>query len=337
MRNPQRVLNSLLEHSKILSYKFERLYRLLFNEEMFYVAYQRIYAKTAIMTQGADGKIADEMSVSRIQKLIGSLKEETYQPSPCRRTYVEKKNAKMGALGIASFDDKLMQEVIRMILESIFERQFENSSHGFRSRRSCHTALTEIQRNFTATKWFIEGDIKGFFDHIDHDVLIGTLKDRISDDRFLRLIRKFLNTGYAEDWTFHKTYSGTPQGGIISPILANIYLDNLDKYMKDYTSHFDKGIRRKDNQEYCRLSRKIARLAYKLDSEEDETQRQLRIAKIKAVAKERGAYSRGDEMDGGFKRIKYLRYADDFLIGVIGTKQQCRQIKKEIKTSFRIN
>jgi len=216
MRNPERVLNSLLEHSKISSYKFEKLYRLLFNEEMFYVAYQHIYAKTGNMTEGTDGKTIDEMSLSRIAKLICSLKSETYQPAPFRRTYIPKKNG-MRPLGISSFDDKLVQEVIRMILESIFEKQFENSSHGFRPRRSCHTALTQIQRNFTATKWFIESDIKGFFDNIDHDVLIVILKGRISDDRFLRLIRKFLNAGYVEDWTFHKTYSGTPQGGIVSP------------------------------------------------------------------------------------------------------------------------
>src|SRR6185437_2221917 len=225
MRNPERVLNSLSEHSKISSYRFERLYRLFFNEEMFYVAYQRIYAKTGNMTEGVDGKTIDEMSLSRITRLIGALRDETYRPNPCRRTYIPKKNGKMRPLGIPSFDDKLVQEVIRMILESTFEKQFEDSSHGFRPRRSCHTALMQIQKNFTATKWFIEGDIKGFFDNIDHDVLMEILRDRIEDDRFLRLIRKFLNAGYVEDWVFHKTYSGTPQGGIISPILANIYLD----------------------------------------------------------------------------------------------------------------
>lgn len=140
----------------------------------------------------------------------------------------------MRPLGIPSFIDKLLQEVIRMILEAIYEGSFENSSHGFRPQRSPQTALWSIQKTFNNTKWFIEGDIKGFFDNIDHEVLTTILSERISDMRFLRLIRKFLNAGYVEDWIFHKSYSGTPQGGIISPILANIYLDKFDKYVKEY-------------------------------------------------------------------------------------------------------
>ena len=116
-----------------------------------------------------------------------------------------------------------------MILEAIYEGSFENSSHGFRPQRSPHTALSSIQKTFNNTKWFIEGDIKGFFDNIDHEVLIAILSERISDERFLRLIRKFLNAGYVEDWIFHKSYSGTPQGGIISPILANMTLDGIEK------------------------------------------------------------------------------------------------------------
>ncbi|MBB1642768.1 group II intron reverse transcriptase/maturase [Sphingobacterium sp. UME9] len=331
MRNPERVLNSLGEHSKNSSYKFERLYRLFFNEELFFVAYQRIYAKAGNMTKGADGETIDKMSLSRITKLITSLKDESYQPTPSRRTYIPKKDGKKRPLGIPSFNDKLVQEVLRMILESIFERQFENSSHGFRPHRSCHTALKQVQKNFTATKWFIEGDIKGFFDNIKHDVLIGILHERIDDDRFLRLIRKFLNAGYVEDWMFHKTFSGTPQGGIVSPILANIYLDKLDKYMKEYTDKFDKGSRRKDNAEYFKLSRKIAKLNYKLDLVKDESEKLSRIAKINSVKKERLALKSVDEMDSGYKRIKYVRYADDFLVGVIGSKEDSEAIKKDIK------
>ncbi|WP_438939903.1 reverse transcriptase domain-containing protein [Chitinophaga hostae] len=331
MRNPQSVLNSLAEHSKTHAYKFERLYRLFFNEELFYVAYQRIYAKAGNMTKGADGQTVDDMSLERIAKLIESLKNESYQLSPARRTYIPKKNGKMRPLGIPSFNDKLVQEVLRMILESIFERQFEDSSHGFRPNRSCHTALNQVQKNFMATKWFIEGDIKGFFDNIDHDVLIGILRERIEDERFLRLVRKFLRAGYVEDWVFHKTYSGTPQGGIVSPILANIYLDMLDKFMKEYISQFNKGSKRKDNVAYFKLSQKIAKLNYKLDAVKDESVRLSRIAKIDAIKKERLAHKSVDEMDGGFKRIKYTRYADDFLIGVIGSKQECEQIKGDIK------
>jgi group II intron reverse transcriptase/maturase len=222
-RSPEKVLNSLTEHSKDLNYKFERLYRILFNEEMYYVAYQRIYAKTGNMTAGSDGKTIDQMSLNRIEKLIASLKDESYQPQPSRRVYIPKKNGKKRPLGVPAFDDKLLQEAVRMLLEAIYEGQFENTSHGFRPKRSCHTALVHIQNTFSGAKWFVEGDIKGFFDNINHQILIDTLKERISDDRFIRLVRKFLNAGYLEKWEFHNSYSGTPQGGIISPILTNIY------------------------------------------------------------------------------------------------------------------
>jgi group II intron reverse transcriptase/maturase len=232
-RNPEKVLNSLTEHSGNLNYKFERLYRILFNEEMYYAVYQRVYAKPGNMTAGADGQTIDQMSLVRIEKLIASLKDESYQPQPSRRVYIPKKNGKMRPLGVPAFDDKLVQEVVRMILEAIYEGQFEGASHGFRPKRSCHTALIQAQKSFSGVKWFVEGDIKGFFDNINHKILINTLKERISDDRFIRLIRKFLNAGYLENWKFHHSYSGTPQGGIVSPILANIYRDKLDKYRKN--------------------------------------------------------------------------------------------------------
>ena len=239
------------------------------------------------MTAGSDGNTIDGMSLKRIEKLIGALKNESYQPNPARRTYIPKKNGKLRPLGIPSFDDKLVQEVIRMMLEAMYEEYFENTSHGFRPRRSCHTALIQVQKNFTATKWFVEGDIEGFFDNINHDVLIGILKERIADERFIRLIRKFLKAGYIEDWVFHKTYSGTPQGGIISPILANIYLDKLDKYMKEYAEKFDKGIKRKMNPEYKRYSGKIWWLGTKLKKTENEVTRKELITAIRCIQKKK--------------------------------------------------
>jgi len=330
-RNPEKVLNSLTEHSVDLNYKFERLYRILFNEEMYYVAYQRIYAKPGNMTAGSDGKTIDRMSLSRIEKLIASLKDESYQPQPSRRVYIPKKNGKMRPLGVPAFDDKLLQEVVRMVLEAIYEGQFENTSHGFRPNRSCHTALAQVKDTSSGVKWFVEGDIKGFFDNINHEVLINTLKERIADDRFIRLIRKFLNTGYLENWKFHHSYSGTPQGGIVSPILANIYLDRLDKYMEEYTEKFDSGKNRKGCKQWRKLQYKRNCILSKLEVVKDQTQRTELIKQLKANQKENINIPSGDEMDTNYKRLKYVRYADDFLIGIIGSKQDAINIKEDVK------
>jgi group II intron reverse transcriptase/maturase len=298
---------------------------------MYYVAYQRIYAKPGNMTKGVDEKTIDGFSMSKIKQLIDTLKDETYQPYPSKRTYIPKKNGKKRPLGIPSFIDKLLQEVIRMMLEAIYEGSFEKSSHGFRPKKSCHTALVSIQKSFNNTKWFIEGDIKGFFDNIDHEVLINILRERIADDRFIRLIRKFLNAGYVEDWVFHKSYSGTPQGGIISPILANIYLDKFDKYMKEYTEKFNQGKRRKESPIAKQLGHRKAKLVSKLKNVKDEVERKRLNGQIREIVKERLKYPAGDEMDSGMKRLRYVRYADDFLIGVIGSKEDSTQIKEDIK------
>ena len=332
MRSPERVLNSLNEHSKDSSYKFERLYRLLFNEELFYVAYQKIASNEGSTTKGSDGRSIDGMSLARIETLIASLKDESYQPHPSRRVHIPKKNGKMRPLGIPAFEGKLVQEVVRMILEAIYEGHFETTSHGFRPKRSCHTALLHIQKTFNGAKWFIEGDIKGFFDNIDHDVLVQILRERISDDRFIRLIRKFLKAGYVEDWTFHNTYSGTPQGGIVSPILANIYLDKLDKYVKEYIRHFDKGTKRRSGKESNDLTNERKRTVRKLKKIKDGTEKAALVARLKAIEQERAAFPSGDEMDGSYRRLKYIRYADDFILGVIGSKEDALRIKEDIKS-----
>lgn len=332
MRSPERVLNSLNEHSKDSSYKFERLYRILFNEELFYVAYQKIASNGGSTTKGSDGRSIDEMSLARIETLIASLKDESYQPHPSRRVHIPKKNGKTRPLGIPAFEDKLVQEVVRMILEAIYEGHFETTSHGFRPKRSCHTALLHIQKTFSGAKWFIEGDIKGFFDNIDHDVLVGILRERISDDRFIRLIWKFLKAGYVEDWTFHNTYSGTPQGGIVSPILANIYLDKLDKYVKEYIRHFDMGTKRRPGKESNDLANERKRTVRKLKKVKDGTEKAALVARLKAIEQERAAFPSGDEMDGSYRRLKYIRYADDFILGVIGSKEDALRIKEDIKS-----
>ncbi len=331
MRNPEKMLSSLAKHSAQKEYKYERLYRMLYNQEMYLIAYQKIYAKPGNLTKGTDESTIDGMSIKRINTIIESLKDESYQPKPSRRTYIPKKNGKTRPLGIPSFNDKLLQEVIRMILESIYEGSFEPTSHGFRPRRSCHTALLKVQKTFTGIKWFIEGDIRDFFNCIDHDILITILRERIADDRFLRLIRKFLNAGYMEEWTFHKTYSGAPQGGIISPILANIYLDKFDKYMKEYCKAFHKGKRRDRNPVYRQNETQMLKTRKELTITTDKAQRKKIIEQIKQLEQERMTLSPTLPIATGYKRLFYIRYADDWLCGITGSKEDCRIIKENIK------
>ena len=335
MRNPETILNSLSAHSNDVHYKYERLYRILFNEQMFYVAYQRIYAKPGNMTPGSNGKTIDGMSIERIGHLIAALKDESYMPIPARRVYIPKKNGKKRPLGIPSIEDKMVQEVVRLILEAIYEGHFENTSHGFRPRRSCQTALRSIQNLFTGANWFIEGDIKGFFDNIDHHILIDTLRERISDERFIRLIWKFLKAGYIEDFTFHNTYSGTPQGGIISPILANIYLDKFDKYMREYAESFDKGKKRRENPLHSKYSRKAIRLRKAIRNTADEGIKRELLSQLKDAEAMTRKVSASMAMDSTYKRLKYIRYADDFLIGVIGSKEDCAKMKEDFTIYMR--
>lgn len=331
MRNPENVLITLTKHSNNKNYKYKRLYRLLYNEQLYLNAYQRIYSNNGSMTKGTDNKTVDGMSVERIKKIILTLKDESYQPQPARRTYIPKKNGKMRPLGIPSFDDKLLQEVIKMILEAIYEGHFEDTSHGFRPNKSCHTALDKIQKAFTGVKWFIEGDIRSFFDNINHDTLINIMKERIEDERFFRFIRKFLNAGYMEDWTFHNTFSGTPQGGIISPVLANIYLDKFDKYINEYISKFNRGKDRKRTAEYRKNEVALSKARNALKNASNEAERQTAISSIRQLEKERVNILYSDPMDKSYARLFYVRYADDWLCGVIGSKDDCMKIKEDIK------
>ena len=333
MRNPKNVLESLTSKAANEDYHYKRLYRNLYNPEFFLLAYERIQAKPGNMTAGNDGNTIDGMSMKRIDSLIQKLKDFSYQPKPARRTYIPKANGKMRPLGIPAFDDKLVQEVVRMILESIYEPTFQNSSHGFRPKRSCHTALQYIKRNYTGVKWFVEGDIKGCFDNVDHHVLVRILRRRIKDEYFISLIWKFLKAGYMEDWVYHNTYSGTPQGSLISPILANIYLNELDVFMAKYAESFNCGKGRKINPAYKKpldvrrgkqewLKRNSAKIS--------EEKRQKVMAEIQELNNYLSIVPYSDPMDTEYKRVVYVRYADDFLIGVIGSKEDAKQVKIDV-------
>lgn len=273
MQNAETVLSILKQKSKHdEQYVFERIYRNLFNEDFFIRAYQKIYAKEGNMTPGIDNNTIDGFSKKKIAKLIELLKMERYQPKPVRRTYIPKKNGKMRPLGIPTFTDKLVQEVVRQILEAIYEPIFRDTSHGFRPNRSCHTALHQVKSTCKGTNWVIEGDITSCFEKIDHNILLGILSKKIRDGRILELIRRFLKAGYFEFKEKYNSLSGTPQGGIISPILANIYLHEFDKYMEELVKTYSKGKQKRVNPDYHSLNTKRWKANKKGDYETSKRQ-----------------------------------------------------------------
>ena len=258
LRNPIQVSSSLTEKSKNESYRFQRLYRNLYNPEFYWLAYKNIYANTGSMTAGADGTTIDGMSDERIQRIIESMRDKSYH-KPARREYIAKKNSnKKRPLGIQSGNDKLVQEVVKMILESIYEPVFKKTSHGFRPNKSCQTALYQIQKTFTGTNWFVEGDIHACFDSFNHHTIIRLLRKRIDDEMFLQLIWKFLKAGYMEQWTYNRTYSGVPQGSGVSPVLANVYLHELDKFMEEYAQKYNRGKKKQMNSDYKKVVKKAS-------------------------------------------------------------------------------
>jgi group II intron reverse transcriptase/maturase len=188
---------------------------------MYLVAYGRLYSNQGAMTPGADGETVDGMSEAKIGRIIDAMRYERYRFQPVKRTYIPKKNGKKRPLGLPSWSDKLVGEVVRILLEAYYEPQFSDRSHGFRPGRGCHTALTEVVNTWAGTTWFVEGDISDCFGSLDHDVMLGILGEKIHDNRFLRLLRNMLQAGYLEDWEWNATLSGAPQGGVASPILSN--------------------------------------------------------------------------------------------------------------------
>ena len=221
MRNATTVLGIIRDRGT-RGLPVDDLYRQLWNPDLYLMAYGRIAKNDGALTPGATRQTADGMKLEDISAIIEALRFERYRWTPARRVYIPKANGKRRPLGLPTWSDKVLQEVMRLLLEAYYEPQFSDRPHGFRPNRGCHTALSEINRTWTGTTWFIEGDISGCFDNIDHSVLLGILREKIHDNRFLRLVSQLLRAGYLEDWKRHATYSGTPQGGIVSPILANI-------------------------------------------------------------------------------------------------------------------
>lgn len=336
MRTPSHVLKSLEEQSqKDKGYVFDRLYRNLYNPEFYHEAYKSIAKSQGSMTAGVDGMTLDDMTEARIARIIASLKDHSYQPNPARREYIPKQNnpAKTRPLGIPSTDDKLVQEVVRMILNAIYEPTFYDNSHGFRPLRSCHTALQSVQKVFNGVKWVIEGDIAACFDSFDHHVLVSILRRRIRDEQFIDLMWKMLRAGYMEQWEYHDTHSGTPQGSGVSPLLANVYLSEMDRFIEGYKADFDTPEKRRSlSSEYSKYRSRYRRRKAKLaKSAVGSDEHKAAVREFKQAQKQMLETQCFPASDPNYKRIQYNRYADDFVVGVIGSKADAEEIKRDIK------
>jgi len=307
---------------------FTRLYRYMLRPDLYYLAYKNLYANKGAGTKGVNDDTADGFSEDKINRIIKSLTDETYAPNPVRREYIQKKqnSKKKRPLGIPTFSDKLVQEVLRMILEAVYEPTFSYWSHGFRPNRSCHTALKSLKNGFAGVSWFIEGDIKACFDSIDHHVLVNVINTKIKDARLIKLIWKFLKAGYMEDWKYNATHSGCPQGGIASPILANIYLNELDRYVEKLATEFEKGRDRVHTAEYDKIAWQLSQTKKRLKSATGQEKSNLTML----LKQQQAELHKAPCMSKTDKVIKYIRYADDFIIGVKGDKSDCEWIKQQL-------
>jgi len=330
MSSTMEILERISQNSQAHSDEvFTRVFRYLLRPDIYFEAYSHLYANQGAATKGVDNDTADGFSEQKVTKIIEQLRNGTFQPKPTRRVYIPKANGKLRPISIPTFTDKLVQEAMRMILEAVYEPLFSNSSHGFRPNRSCHTALEQVKKDFTGVRWFVEGDIKGCFDNIDHARLIGFVNVKIKDARFIQLLWAFLKAGYLDNWRYNKTYSGTPQGGIVSPILANIYLHELDKFISILAKGFAKPKDRARNPLYDSFTKQILAVRAKIDTAE-EAEKRLLLKEIQRLKVERRKFPCKSQTD---KRLAYVRYADDFLVGIVGSKEDAEEIKRQL-TAF---
>ena len=326
MQNAETVLGVLRERGR-RGLPCDQLYRQLFNPHLYLLAYGRLYSNQGAMTPGADGETADGMSMAKIGRVIDALRHERYRFRPVKRVYIPKKNGKLRPLGLPSWTDKLVSEVVRLLLEAYYEPRFSDRSHGFRPGKGCHTALNDVAYGWTGTTWFIESDIAQCFDRLDHTVMLKTLGENIHDNRFLRLLRNMLQAGYLEDWEWNATLSGAPQGGVASPILSNIYLDQLDKFVETVLiPRYTRGTRRKPNPAYEEIGNAIKRAHRRGDR-----------AAARRLRKQRRSLPAGDPQDPDYRRLRYARYADDQLFGFTGPKAEAEQIRADLRAFLHDN
>jgi group II intron reverse transcriptase/maturase len=276
------------------------------------------------MTEGVTEETVEGMSQEKIERTIKALRDGTFQWKPVRRVSIPKKDGKKRPLGLPDWPSKLVQEVIRLLLNAYYEPQFSEHSHGFRPGRGCHTALRDIKK-WDGTTWFIEGDVSKCFDRLDHRILLSILQESIHDGPFIKLIYELVEAGYLEDWKYYATLSGTPQGGVLSPLLANIYLNKLDEYIeRELVPEYTKGGRRMRNPAYQRLVSAIER-----------RRKRGRMEEAKLLKQQMQQLPSLDPDDPDFRRLKYVRYADDFLLGFTGPKSEAEEIKHKLEVFLR--
>ena len=324
MQSAVTVLGVLRERGR-RGLPLNELYRQLFNPQLYLLAYGRIYANHGAMTPGVTQETVDGMSQAKIGRIIDAMRHERYRFRPVRRVHIPKKNGKTRPLGLPTWSDKLVGEVVRLLLEAYYEPAFSDRSHGFRPRRGCHTALREIANTWTGTAWFIEGDIADCFGSLDHEVMITILSEKIHDNRFLRLVRNMLTAGYLEDWKWGATLSGAPQGGVASPILSSIYLHKLDQFVETVLiPEYTRGDRRARNPAYLDLQNQLAKARRRGDRPLARTLRRRMVSLPSA-----------DPDDPEYRRLRYCRYADDHLLGFAGPKAEAEEIKQRLAEFLR--
>jgi group II intron reverse transcriptase/maturase len=326
MQSAETVLGVLRERGR-RGLPLEELYRQMFNPQLYLLAYGRIYANKGAMTPGVSQETVDGMSLGKIGRIIEAMRFERYRFRPARRVHIPKKTGKgkTRPLGLPTWSDKLVGEVVRLLLEAYYDVQFSDRSHGFRPGRGCHTALREVTNTWTGTTWFVEGDVADCFGSLDHQIMVSTLAESIHDGRFLRLVRNMLTAGYLEDWVWHETLSGAPQGGVVSPILSSIYLHKLDRFVETVLiPEYTRGRLRARNPAYRTVEQAIARARRR----GDRTEVRLLYRRLHRLPSQ-------DPDDPGYRRLRYCRYADDTLLGFAGPKAEAEEIKQRLAVFLR--